>query len=596
MSLQVSFPRAIPEITRQMVEPILPMESVCRLLGNQAEALVDENALSEMYHREGRGGINPVILSFVLILQFLENIPDRQAGLMVVMRMDWKYALRQELSWTGFDYSSLCNFRKRLYAHGQEFVIFNQLIAHLKAAGYIKSKRQRTDATHVLGAIERMSRLELVWETLRLALVALINGDAKWVIAHLPPSFVTEHSEKRGDYRLSKAQIEQAMLDAGRDGVWLLEQLERGERQEWQQLPEIMLLRRVLEEQFEPSGQDGDKGMRIKANTTACGDVIASPHDPDVRYSKKSKTIQWHGYKLQVTESVDEQLPLITDIGIHSAIEADSPALETIQTRLAQRQVLPEQQYVDRAYCNGKTLTSSAKRGIDLRGYVSSSSSKPVGFRLEDFQIDLQTHTAICPQGHSATVFQASSQSDVAFHVRFGKLCQSCPVKALCTGEARGRSLEISPYHAIVAQRRREQVSEAFTQDMNARSRIESTICELARKHGLRHSRYRGQHKVRLQATFTAVAVNLKRLARYLAYQDGLFFSTSGQYTFNSPSFSTASAVRPIGVKLSNFSLALDSVCQKLISNFMRNGNCFDINNDFYSENRCLLSENRKFP
>ncbi|MCY4539538.1 MAG: transposase, partial [Chloroflexi bacterium] len=103
------------------------------------------------------------------------------------------------------------------------------------------------------------------------------------------------------------------------------------------------------------------------------------------------------------------------------------------------------------------------------------------------------------------------------FHVRFGKQCQNCYFKRLCTSEKRGRSLEISPYHQQLTQRRREQAGGAFVQEMHARARIESTICELARKHGLRQSRYRGQHKVQLQAVFTAAAVNLKRLARHLA-------------------------------------------------------------------------------
>lgn len=528
MSLQEAFPNDIPESTRQFVDPILPANSVCRLLGEQAEQLIDEQSLRQMYHQEGRGGINPVILSFVLILQFLENIPDRQASLMAVMRMDWKYALRQELSWTGFDYSSLCNFRKRLYAHGQEYVVFNQLLGYLKRAGYLQAKRQRTDATHVLGAIERMSRLELVWETMRLAVGALINVDAKWVLEHLPTSFVSFHTEKRSDYRMGQDKIEQAMLSAGRDGFWLLSQIEQVGDPEWLNLPELQMLQRVLDEQFERSdGSDGNGDMPIKAkpNTSACGDVIASPHDPDVRYSKKGGGTKWEGYKLQVTETVEGAFPILTDIRIHSAIEPDSLALVRIQQRLAQRDLSPDQQYVDSSYCNGKTLHHSQQRGIDLRGVVGSYSRKPPGFRLEDFQIHIETRTAICPQGNSATTFTPSSQDDVAFHVRFGKQCQACPVRDLCTTEKQGRILEISPYHNLLSQRRQEQTTDAFAQEMYARSRIESTIGELAGKHGLRQSRYRGQQKVDLQAAFTAVAVNLKRLANHLAKQMGPFLT-----------------------------------------------------------------------
>lgn len=518
MSKPEPFPSEIPSITREIVDKLLKANDVCRLLGEQGETLVDEHELRQMYAVEGRSGINPVLLSFVLILQFLENIPDRQAAYMVVMRMDWKYAVRQELTWEGFDFSSLCNFRKRLYAHGQEFVVFEQLVRVLRERGYIKPKRQRTDATHVLGAVERLSRLELVLETLRLALVGLINADAPWVLKQLPASFVTEYSEKREDYRLTKAEVEQAMLKAGRDGFWLLAHLEQQGTESLRQLPEVILLKRILGEQFDPPHESGTPAQ-TKPNTTACGDVIASPHDPAVRYSEKGKDKRWIGYKVQVTETVDSDLPLITDIAIHSAIEVDSQALNTIQQRLEARELLPEKQYVDGAYCHGETIASSQTHGIDLRGRVSRGSPKPEGYRLEDFEIDLEQRTAVCPQGKTATSFTPSKQADVAFHVRFGKQCQGCPVQALCTTESRGRSLELSPYHAQLTQRSAEQRTPAFRQEMHARARIESTICELARKHGLRRSRYRGQQKANLQAAFTAVAVNLKRLARHLAAQ-----------------------------------------------------------------------------
>ena len=50
--------------------------------------------------------------------------PDRQAAQMAVVRLDCKYALRQELSWAGFHYSDLCNFRKRLLGHHKENEVF----------------------------------------------------------------------------------------------------------------------------------------------------------------------------------------------------------------------------------------------------------------------------------------------------------------------------------------------------------------------------------------------------------------------------------------------------------------------------------------
>ena len=427
-----------------------------------------------------------------------------------------KYALRQELNWPGFDYSSLCNFRKRLYAHGQEYLMFEQVLAYLLNSGYVQSKRQRTDATHVLAAVERLSRLELVWETLRLALGALVNADAKWVCQVLPVSFVNFNSQKRSEFRLSPAQTKEALLDAGQDGFWLLSQIAQHGQAAWQDLPEIVTLSQVLSQQFDQGDEDGGSGLKAKANIDAKGDVITSPHEPSVRYSRKGKETAWRGYKAQVTETVDGAFPVITDIGIHSANEADGKALEEILKRLAQRGLLPEKQYVDQAYCNGKTLQDSEQKGLDLRGFIGSNSRKPVGFRLQDFDVDVEQRQARCPAGKTATVFNPSSQHDVAWNVRFGKQCQRCPFNSLCTTEKRGRSLEISPYHKQLTKRRREQASAGFVKEMHARARIESTIGELTRRHGLRQNRYRGPEKATLQAAFTATAVNLKRLARHL--------------------------------------------------------------------------------
>ena len=63
--------------------------------------------------------------------------------------------------------------------------------------------------------------------------------------------------------------------------------------------------------------------------------------------------------------------------------------------------------------------------------------------------------------------------------------------------------------------RRAEAQSEAFLEKLHLRAGIEGTTSELVRAHDLHFARYRGQARLRLQAYFTAVAVNLKRLARW---------------------------------------------------------------------------------
>jgi transposase len=67
--------------------------------------------------------------------------------------------------------------------------------------------------------------------------------------------------------------------------------------------------------------------------------------------------------------------------------------------------------------------------------------------------------------------------------------------------------------------RRQEQQTDAFKQRMKHRNGIEGTQSELVRGHGMRHARYRGLAKVRLQNYFIGAACNVKRWINRAAWQ-----------------------------------------------------------------------------
>jgi len=520
MSMQTPFAAEIPKETRRLVEPLLAADSVYRLVGNEIDQIVSDEDFLDMYATEGRPAVNPVVLALVSIFQFLEKLPDRAAADAVVMRLDWKYGLRQELTWTGFHYSDLCNFRKRLLEHGREWVVFERLVAYLRERGYIKGRgKQRTDATKILGYVARLSRLEVVWETIRLALGALVRTDASWVGKYVPISFVDTYSQRRWDFRVGKAKIQQRMREAGQEGYWLLEQVEGHGSDELKVLVEIEQLRRVLEEQF-TRGEDGKIPPRPRQQ--AKGDVITTPHDPEVRYGYKGGQ-GWVGYKLQVTETADKGSRFITDVEIVPAMRQDNQCLAAVQDRLVERGIPPGKQYVDQAYMSGYHIADSLSKGIDLRGYVREGNlSKPEGFRLRDFEIDIEQRQAICPAGKKQAKWVRAKpgvNNLIAYHVQFGPQCQLCPYFGpdLCTDKPNGRHLGINAHHDLIQARRLETETEAFRQEMHIRAGIEGTVSEMVRSHGLRRSRYRGTRKNQLQALFGAAAVNLKRLAHCLS-------------------------------------------------------------------------------
>ena len=114
------------------------------------------------YGVRGAPGMSPAQLAMVTVLQFAGNLTDRQAADAVRGRLDWKYCLGLALDDEGFDFSVLSEFRSRLVAAGLERALFDLLLGRLRELGLVRpGGTQRTDSTHVLGAIRDLNRLEL---------------------------------------------------------------------------------------------------------------------------------------------------------------------------------------------------------------------------------------------------------------------------------------------------------------------------------------------------------------------------------------------------------------------------------------------------
>jgi len=529
MSLQMNWNEEIPKDTAMVGREILSDDNPYRRVGDEVNGFLTLNDFVSMYSVEGAGAICPIILSLVTIFQFLENVPDRVAAELAVMRLDWKYALHVPLTWRGFHHTDLCNFRRRLVEHQQEGLVFEKVLDWVRGHGLLKKHgKQRTDSTHVLGNVARLSRLELVWETLRTTLRALEKEAPVWYQATIPAAFHEMYSERQSDWRLSQAEVAQKMKQAGQDGYWLLDLIESKGPPEILDLPEVETLRRVLAQQYERQEQK----VTVRRPPIRGKEVIVSPHDPEARWAEK-RGRDWNGYKLHVTETVpqpaedeaadEDQVAFITDVETSDANDDDSEATDDIQVRLEERDLRPEEHYVDQGYVSGANLAHSEERGILLKGPAPGNHSRqPAGYRQSDFQIDFERQVATCPKGQTSMAWYERPQPDgyVGARILFKERCDGCPARPQCTSSRRGRTLEVSPYHAHLAARRAEQETAAFREEMKQRSAIEGTLSEMVRKHGARRARYRGKAKVRLQHLFTGAAVNVERLARALAARE----------------------------------------------------------------------------
>src|SRR3954467_9423208 len=182
MSLKPTPISPIPPETMRVACLAFPKGSVAIRLRDEFSSLYQDEDFQTLFSRYGQPGLAPWRLALVTVLQYLENLSDREAAEAVRARIDWKYALGLELTDPGFHFSALSEFRARLVAGDATHLLLDTMLERFKARGLIKSRgKQRTDSTHVLGAARDLHLLELATETLRATLDVLAALTPEWL-------------------------------------------------------------------------------------------------------------------------------------------------------------------------------------------------------------------------------------------------------------------------------------------------------------------------------------------------------------------------------------------------------------------------------
>jgi len=486
--------------------------------------------LEAMYCQEnGRPAEEPARMTAVTILQFMERLPDRQAAEACTWDQRWKLALHMEVDEPGFHATTLVKFRNRLMEHGLERLGFEGVLNAMREAGYLpKTTRQRLDSSHVIGQVSRMSRLECVRETIRLALEALepieaLARPASW------PVWWERYVDSKLDYQCGAGKLKAKMEQAGVDARDLLGWA-RGQQAARVADETLGLLGRVYAENFEES-----TGAEVQQRRAQPPGAVHNPHDPEAQWSTKNtiKDKSWIGYKVQVAETVDEEpraakeptRAVITAVVTQEAIASDKAALPVVEQEWeATQQQKPEELYVDAGYTSGAEVDRAESEGRQLKGPMAPPPSKKGRFSSEAFDVSVAERKAICPADQASTNcsrLQNEKTGAVSYRFEWNKtLCAECPQRTRCLGKGqRHRTLVVGEHHDTIQARRKEQKTELFQADMQHRNAIEGTVSELARGYGMRRCRYRGQAKTRLQNCFIGAACNLKRWCRRQAWE-----------------------------------------------------------------------------
>lgn len=526
--LKVQSAGSVPVETARIARQILPNGNRYLTLRDELGAIYSDRHFSSLFPTHGQPAQCPWRLALVSVMQFAEDLSDRQAAEAVKTRIDWKYVLGLKLADPGFDFSVLSEFRTRLLGGGQEEQILDLLLARLKEKGWLKAGgKQRTDSTHVLAAIRTLNRLEGVGETLRATLNDLATVAPEWLQAWVPSEWFDRYSRAIEEYRLPKGiPARQAYAErVGRDGMQLLSAIYEDGPDWLRQVPSVEVLRQTWVHQYFVDA--GNVRLRSAKDLPPAGQRYDSPYDTQARYGNKRSTA-WTGYKVHLTETCDRKsVHLIAHVETTQGHLSDTDQTQPIHKALSRKALSPQEHVVDAGYVDGPLIVESLETfGIKLVGPVRPDVSWQAkannGYDLSHFQINWQKQQIVCPAGKKSICWTPSKDAwnNDTIRVKFSRTdCRLCPNRELCTkskAEPRSITLRHRAEHKAIQANRRAQSTKTWKARYNVRAGVEGTLSQGIRAFGMRQTRYIGLAKTHLQHLLTAAAMNIVRIVRWL--------------------------------------------------------------------------------
>lgn len=532
----------VPDETQEIARAAFPKGNPYMKMRDEIGIIYEDKRFAEMFSHTGQPAIAPWRLVLVTVMQYAENLTDRQAAEAVRGRIDWKYSLGMEMRDDGFHYSVLSEFRDRLIASEKERLLMDEMLVRFQEKGFLKTRgKQRTDATRILAVTRHLNRIGCVVETLRRALNEIATISPDWLLGQVTTEWFDRYGPRFDSYRLPKkeGELQQLREEIGGDGYHLLSTIYDDRAPIWiKGLPGVQILQKVWIQQY--YRENDQVKWREAGNLPPQNLLIQTPYDEEARNRTRRRS-NWTGYTVHLTETCDSDTPnIITNVETTSASINEVEVLPTIHENLAEKELLPEEHYVDAGYMSvDQVINSESDHAVDLMGRLLPNTSWQAraenGYALVCFGIDWTKKTVICPKGNTSIkwlpITKPSGQDFV--HVEFDKSdCLACTERSDCTKRKTGaRILRLQPQikHEVMQKARHRQKTDDFKQKYKIRAGVEGTISQAVGPLSMRRSRYQGLAKTHLQHVATAAAMNLYRVVAWL---DGLTPAITRQSRF----------------------------------------------------------------
>lgn len=215
---------------------------------------------------------------------------------------------------------------------------------------------------------------------------------------------------------------------------------------------------------------------------------------------------------------IDNKVGIIVDAEGTRANRSDEIAVtQTMVERVEHRfELKPKRLAADTVYGAARTLSWLMKRGIEPHVPVWDKSSRSDGtFSRADFTYDAQADAYICPGGNTLKTTGAVHDGRTRLYRARKADCDGCALKQRCCPKAPQRKVPRDIHEATRDRVRALSTTPAFEQSRRERKKVEMAFAHMKRILRLDRLRLRGLTGAKFEVLLAAIALNLRKLAKY---------------------------------------------------------------------------------
>ncbi len=286
------------------------------------------------------------------------------------------------------------------------------------------------------------------------------------------------------------------------------------------------LIEKVSEETSEEVIQAASEAKEILASDLFIEQKgIRSLVDKDARVGHKSKTQNFFGYKAEICQTTDGGL--ITSVTVEPGSYVDGSNFKKHLEEAQKSGIEVTGIYGDKAYFRADILDLIKEKEAQAYIPVSASAYK---INEELFSYNKDSDQWFCVLGNETEGVKSVTRNRNGNKIKLLEYsfkrepCRNCPRRAECIGKRKriGRLLTVSVNTPELYEYSQRAKTEEFLEEYRKRAKIEPKNAELKRFHGLNRAKGYGLRSIGIQAKLTALAVNLKRIAKLVSALRGL--------------------------------------------------------------------------